>query len=228
MKHLIPPDIDNDTRDIIDFVRPFTATSPERVAALCSAVRYVVRFSIDGAIVECGVWRGGSMMAVAKALQETNDTSRELYLFDTFEGMTAPTAADRDNNGIPASELLARASTSKAILASASLKEVQRNLLRTEYPSERTHFVKGPVEETLPRFAPSKIAILRLDTDWYESTRHELVTLVPRVTQNGVLIVDDYGTWQGARLAVDEYFNTVERPIMLHRIDETGRLAIVL
>ena len=76
----------------------------------------------------------------------------------------------------------------------------------TGYPPERIHFVRGPVEETLPAGAPDEIALLRLDTDWYESTRHELEHLYPRLAAGGVLLVDDYGHWEGARKAVDEYF----------------------
>jgi hypothetical protein len=220
----VPLDIDSDTRRIIQFVRAYTGTSPERIAALCDAVRYVERYSIGGAILECGVWRGGSMMAVARVLQMMGPVSRDLYLFDTFEGMTSPTDVDRDMEGVLASEFLTETET---VRLAASVDAVEHNMRRTGYPSELMHFVKGPVEDTVPASAPEKIALLRLDTDWYESTRHELIHLLPRVVENGVLIIDDYGHWQGARKAVDEYLETAERPILLHRIDYTGRSAII-
>jgi hypothetical protein len=78
----------------------------------------------------------------------------------------------------------------------------------------------------LPEHAPEHLALLRLDTDWYESTRHELFTLYPRLSTGGVLIIDDYGHWDGARRAVDEYLEQQESPLLLNRIDYTGRVAI--
>jgi O-methyltransferase len=212
---------------IVERVRGFTATGPERVLGLVGAVRYLVQNQLPGAFVECGVWRGGSMMAAAWTLAELGDTARELYLFDTFEGMSAPTTHDRLMNGAAASEILAglpRGDTNFWCIA--GLEEVKANLRSTGYPEQRLHFVKGKVEDTLPSEAPSQIALLRLDTDWYESTRHELEQLYDRLVPNGVLIIDDYGTWQGARKAVDEFFaQRAEKPLLV-RLDATGRLAI--
>ena len=99
-------------------------------------------------------------------------------------------------------------------------------LYGTGYPSERIHFVPGKVEDTIPASAPESIALLRLDTDWYESTKHELVHLFPRLATSGVLIIDDYGHWRGSRLACDEYFEQNRVPILLNRIDFTGRIAL--
>jgi len=104
---------------------------------------------------------------------------------------------------------------------------VYKNLLTTGYPEERIHMVRGPVEETLPQQAPERLALLRLDTDWYESTRRELVHLYPRLSDGGVLIVDDYGHWSGARRAVDEYFGQVGSRTFLSPLDYTGRLAVI-
>src|SRR5207344_857055 len=106
----------------------------------------------------------------------------------------------------------------------AGFDEVVRNLASTGYPSDRLHFIRGRVEDTIPAGAPEKIALLRLDTDWYESTRHELTHLFPRLSTHGVLIIDDYGHWQGARRAVDEYFSAT--PILLNAIDFTARIAV--
>jgi O-methyltransferase len=82
------------------------------------------------------------------------------------------------------------------------------------------------VEDTLPDQAPERIALLRLDTDWYASTKHELEQLYPRLAEGGVLIVDDYGHYEGARRAVDEYFRAAGEPVLLNRIDFSGRLVI--
>lgn len=94
------------------------------------------------------------------------------------------------------------------------------------YPSEHIHFIKGKAEDTIPRHAPRQIALLRLDTDWYESTKHELEHLFHRLSPGGVIIIDDYGFWKGARKAVNEYFLDNNIAILLTRMDETGRMAI--
>jgi O-methyltransferase len=99
-------------------------------------------------------------------------------------------------------------------------------VLGVGYPEEQIHFVEGPVEETVPGSAPAELALLRLDTDWYESTKHELEHLYPRLARGGVLILDDYGYWQGARRAVDEYLAGLDSPLLLNRIDHTARIAL--
>ena len=120
-------------------------------------------------------------------------------------------------------EILARFDLSGLVLP---LEEVRHNLSNVGYPDDRIKLVKGLVEATLPNKAPSKIALLRLDTDWYESTRHELIHLYPRLAQRGVLIIDDYGHWEGAQKAVDEYIRDNNLPVLLNQIDYTGRIAI--
>jgi hypothetical protein len=231
-----PPDFTLEEREIWHSVARHTMTSKERVVSLIRAVQYIERYSISGAIVECGVWRGGSMMAVAKTLLAAGKTDRDLYLFDTYSGMPDPGAMDVDISGPSgrcAVELLGELrklpvekQDESEILAQCPLEVVRANIISTGYPPERLHFIEGRVEETVPKRAPSRIALLRLDTDWYESTRHELVHLFPRLSPHGVLIVDDYGHWRGARLAVDEYFEQTREPIFLSRVDYTGRIAV--
>jgi hypothetical protein len=204
-------------------VGPFTMTGPERVRHLARSVEYVVRNNLSGAFVECGVWRGGSMMCVAYTLLELGVTDRDLYLFDTYEGMPPPDSVDKLYDGTPASAVLATSAPDSLYWARAGLDDVRANLKRTGYPERHLHFVQGKVETTLPNEAPDKIALLRLDTDWYTSTLHELEHLYPRLCSNGVLIIDDYGWWQGARQAVDEYLNRLDFTPLLNRIDETGR-----
>ena len=204
---------------------PCTMTSPDRVAALCLAIEYVSRRKISGDIVECGVWKGGSSMAAAWSLLRNNDTSRTLHLFDTFEGMSAPTEPDRQRDGKPAAEILAAHDMNSYFWAYSPLSEVKLNLDLTGYPAEKIRFIQGKVEDTIPAASPEKIAVLRLDTDWYESTKHELENLYPLLSDGGVLIIDDYGYWQGARRAVDEYF-TDRQPILLNRIDQEGRIVV--
>ncbi len=219
-----PSDFGDDEAEIVQAVRPWTLTGPERIYALIQAVRYVSKNGIAGAIVECGVWKGGSMAAAARALLQIGDTSRDLYLFDTFEGMSEPTAKDVSYSGVHANELMRMDEGYRC--ANAPLDGVREVLYGTGYPKDKIHFVQGKVEETVPGSAPEAIALLRLDTDWYESTKHELVHLFPRLSKAGVIIIDDYGHWRGSRQACDEYFGENRIPILLNRIDYTGRIAV--
>jgi O-methyltransferase len=217
---------DVETLALWNQVRSRTMTSIERVDALRFAVEYVHENSIPGAIVECGVWRGGSMMAVALTLRRLGGR-RKLWLYDTYCGMTAPGTEDVDFQGRAAVELISGDSPQAVLIrAESSLEEVQGAMAQTGYPMEEITFVVGPVEKTIPRQVPETIALLRLDTDWFESTRHELVYLWPRLSQGGVLIIDDYGDWAGAKRAVDEYFASLSLRPLLQRIDATGRLTI--
>ena len=213
-----PPDIDAATMATYRSVQAYTMTSLERVAALCAAIRHVSRARVPGAIVECGVWRGGSMMAAARTLLEQHDETRELFLFDTFSGMPTPTSADVRHDGVAAATLHADG------WCAAGEADVRANLASTGYPMQRVRLVAGRVEDTIPAMAPPQVAVLRLDTDWYESTRHELEHLYPRLAPGGILVIDDYGWWQGARRAVDEYF--ADQPVLLHRVDITGRMVV--
>lgn len=210
---------------VIERVKPYSMTSPARIAALCDATRHIVRRHIPGGIVECGVWRGGSIMAVAITLLQESDV-RDLYLFDTFAGMTEPTKYDADWDGNSAEQFYNawKNGTYDPNWCVASLEDVKRNVLSTGYPEDRIHFIKGDVLQTIPHHDIGDIAILRLDTDWYESTRHELKWLYPKVRPGGFLIIDDFGYWQGCRRAVEEYFGN--RGPFLSIIDQTGRLAI--
>jgi O-methyltransferase len=219
-----PPDFRSDEMEMITQVRPWTMTSAERIYALIHAVRYISSNGIAGDIVECGVWKGGSMAAIAKTLLQMQDVERNLYLFDTFEGMSEPTSNDFDYSGKQASDLLTEEPRFKC--SDAPLESVREVLYDTGYPKEKICFVQGKVEETLPTSAPDSISLLRLDTDWYESTKYELVHLFPRLARNGVIIIDDYGHWKGSRQACDEYFTQNGIPILLNRIDYTGRIAL--
>jgi hypothetical protein len=215
--------------DIMRKVQGYTSSSSERIAGLLNAVKYIVANKLEGAFVECGVWRGGCMMAAIYALQRLGETTREFYLYDTFEGMTEPTERDVMFDGQKASDVLRRFEKKEGpgnYWCVAGLEDVQRNMRGTGYPEKRIHLIKGPVEKTLPAQAPGRIALLRLDTDWYESTRHELVHLFPRLCDHGVLIIDDYGHWRGAQQAVDEFFAAQKFRPLLNRLDYTGRLLI--
>jgi hypothetical protein len=215
--------------ELLNLCKPYTMTSVERMYALYKATLYVLENNLPGAFVECGVWRGGSAMLVAKMLNNRKITDRHLYLYDTFEGMSAPTKADMDFRGKDAAVLLDQNVDQKetSVWCLADLNEVKHNMGLTGYAKELTHYVEGKVEDTIPATIPSEgIALLRLDTDWYESTWHELVHLYPLLVNKGVLVIDDYGHWEGCRKAVDEYFEKEKVPMLLNRIDYTGRIGI--
>lgn len=221
------PDFDKEFLDIFRRVKPFTMTSPERAFALYESVKYIVRNDIPGDIVECGVWKGGSMALVAHTLLQLGAADRQLVLFDTFDGMSAPDARDVDLRGRSAEGMLRSSDKSRDwVWASASLAGVQAVMRDTGYDETLVRYVEGKVEDTLPLQLPDRIAILRLDTDWYTSTHHELTHLYPNLTTGGVLILDDYGHWQGAKRAVDEYFTALNSKVLLNRIDYTGRICV--
>jgi hypothetical protein len=216
-------------KDIFESCKEYSMTGVERMYALYKSVEYIVKNNTKGDIVECGVWRGGSSMLIAKTLLKFNCTDKIIHLYDTFEGMSTPTEKDLDATGSSAVDLLKAPKTKDkdSIWCIADLDDVKNNMAKTNYPASNINYVKGKVEETIPENSPgNSIALLRLDTDWYESTQHEMKHLYPLLSTEGVLILDDYGHWQGAKKAVDEYFSTEKKSLLLNRIDYTGRIAI--
>lgn len=214
---------------IMNACRAFTMTGAERLWALTQAVHYVNQNEIPGDLVECGVWRGGSAMAMAMADSRQQDSNRRLWLYDTFQGMTAPSSLDVElHSGRSAKELLDRTPKSDGnnVWAVASMEDVQENMRKTGFPEERIVFRQGDVARTLLGELPKQVALLRLDTDWYESTRIELEVLYPLVSVGGVVIIDDYGHWAGARQAVDEYLREHRLRPLISRIDYSGRMWI--
>lgn len=209
--------------------KPYTMTSIERMYALYKAVEYVINNKIEGDFVECGVWKGGSSMLIAKTLLKFGIKDRRIWMYDTYEGMSEPTENDKDNLGTGAGELLNNASKeiSDSVWCYSELEEVKSNLLTTKYPIDQIKFIKGKVEDTIPDNLPHQsISLLRLDTDWYESTLHELTYLYPILAKAGILIIDDYGHWIGAKKAVDEYIAANDLILYLNKVDYTCRVAV--
>jgi O-methyltransferase len=225
MSHVF--DLEPEFLELYELCREQTMTSIERMYALYTATRHVIENHLPGDFVECGVWRGGSVMLIAHTLLRLGITDRVLWLYDTFTGMPPPSVEDvQEMSGRPASEILGEHEKSEEdpFWGIAPRTIVEQNLRRTGYPIDRIRFIEGDVRTTIPSQAPEQIALLRLDTDWYASTRHELEHLYPRVAEGGVLIVDDYGYWRGARKATDEYLASLPARPLLHRIDYTGRM----
>jgi O-methyltransferase len=202
----------------ISIVSPYSMTSIQRITELFNSLEYILNHNIPGDIVECGVWKGGNILGIIEYLYYHNITDKKIWLFDTFSGMTEPSNIDIDHRGYKAKDIL----HVENVKAYASLKEVQSNLYNSNFDKSNICYVVGDIIQTLqdPINIPENISLLRLDTDWYESTKSELLHLYPKLVSNGVLIIDDYGHWAGCRRAVDEYFSGCT--ISLKQIDYTG------
>lgn len=194
--------------DLDELVMPYTMTSPARVQGMVTALEQIDRKGIKGDVVECGVWRGGNII-----LARLMSPDRVCWLYDTFAGMTKPDLEDITKSGKKSAldRYCARQKDGRGWCV-ASLDDVKACLSETHtFDEARLRFVCGDVRHTLldSTNLPERIALLRLDTDWYASTNIELEVLYPRLVDGGFLIVDDYGHWQGARRAVDEYFGDI-------------------
>ena len=223
-------DADPRFQELYEKCRPYTMTSVEALYALYKSVEYIVASNLAGDFAETGVWRGGSCMLIAETLLAFGDSSRRIFLFDTFEGHPRPDAEkDVDLWGNRAIDEWHRlvGEDNHGTWGDASLDEVRENLARTGYPADKLVFVKGMVENTVGTVqAMDKLALLRLDTDWYASTKASLQHLYPRLGGGGVLIIDDYGHCKGSQQAADEYLAISGEQILLTRVDYTCRLAI--
>ena len=219
--------IDEEAGRIVQTVSSRTMTGTIKLFGMIEALRYIERVGVPGEIVESGVWRGGSMQAAALTLLGCGTTERELHLFDTFEGMPPPSDADvRLKDGRPAKELLESQRQGHATLGNCRTRRREaRDGAKHGYPSEKIFYHQGRVEETIPDEAPDRIALLRLDTDWYESTRHELNHLYDRLSPGGALIIDDYLYWEGSRRATDEWLDETGVALFLVPL-EMARIAI--
>jgi O-methyltransferase len=224
------PDLDRDFAPLYRQSVECTAASVERLYALYTAVKYIVASGVPGDLVECGVWRGGNCMLAALTLPQLRDGTRRVWLYDTFSGMSEPTGRDRDVYGGRALDMRCEQFTVEGrptpFQFVASRQEVVQNMASTGFPPARTRYVEGRVEDTLPRTRPDRIALLRLDTDWYQSTSHAMRHLYPLLAAGGVLLLDDYGDWPAVREAVHECLGEQGEELMLHRIDNTGRIAV--
>ena len=231
-------DIIGDDPDDLYFLKtinkfaPYTMTINRGIEpsySLYKAVQYMVKNKIPGDFVECGVWRGGSVILMALALAHFGDTNRKIFLYDTFTGMTKPDEQDVDWDGLNLQKKWKNDSSNPESVPwgyGGTIEEVRKNVYTSNYPKDNFIFVKGTVEKTIPDNIPEKISLLRLDTDWYASTYHELVHLYPIISPGGILIIDDYGWCRGARKATDKYIKDHKINLFLSRIDESVRLAV--
>jgi hypothetical protein len=194
-----------------------TMVPKEGIFAALLAIKYVVENDIPGDIVECGVWRGGMSILMAGMLRLHN-SCRKLYLYDTFSGMTVPGYKDGFIGLEPEKD--------DFVKSGSTLPEVKTNFEKADLLDENIIFIEGDVCETLNNNdnLPQRIAFLRLDTDMYASTKKELEIFYPRISDNGVLVVDDYGAWIGCKPAVDEYFASIGHRPFFSYIDRHARI----
>jgi hypothetical protein len=212
---------------IARLVRKHTISDVVAQWALYKSIAYIVKNNIPGDIMECGVWNGGSILLAAYALLHFGDTSRRLYLYDTFEGMPRPSEVDFDNAGQSALKYWESLTSQGKIWGFGGTEEMVREVVHTAgYPQDQFVFVKGLVEDTIPATLPERVSLLRLDTDFYNSTYHELVHAYPLLSSGGVLIIDDYGHYLGSRLATDQYFTENHTPVLLNGINASVHLAV--
>jgi len=227
----LPVEFDDSDRSIVRHIidNRLSMTSPERLFATLLACRHVLESEIPGDFVECGVWRGGNSLIAAQVFARQPDDARAIRLFDTFAGMTEPTDDDFTNTDSVSARIKFEESQRETHndWCYASLEDVKNNFSVAGLLDANVDFVKGDVCQTLrePANLPERIAVLRLDTDWYESTKVELEVLWPLLQPGGILMIDDYGHWGGAKKAVDEFFATRQRPFFSY-IDATGRIAV--
>jgi len=167
------------------------------------------------------------MKLAAHVLLALGATDRILFLYDTFEGMTEPDPeVDVDASGNNAANDWLEVQRRGVKWSYAPIEEVRDVIAGSGYPMDKVVFVKGPVEDTIPATVPDRISLLRLDTDWYSSTKHEMEHLYPKLSAQGILILDDYGHYQGARRGVDEYLSKLDKKPLLQRIDYSCRVAV--
>lgn len=214
--------------DLIHLVKNYSMTPKIRIYNLLQALRHLKIKKIEGDYVECGVWKGGNILLFKKFLENEDTINRNIYAFDTFEGMTVPDKNDFEiSTNNTAIKLLQKDKNKETnVWGICSLDQVKRNISKHTKDLKNINFVKGAVEKTLNenKNIPEKISLLRLDTDWYQSTRKELEVLYEKVSSGGIIIIDDYGHWGGSRKAVDEFFS--DKYVWMHYVDYACRLII--
>ena len=223
------PDASLHDIELMNTCSKYSMTSFDNIFFLIKAINYVYCNKVKGDFVECGVWRGGNLILFQKMLSKLKLT-KKIYAFDTFEGMTQPSEIDKMlNNGPKAKDLMSQELKDKNkinVHCYSPLNEVIANFKMNTENEKNLICIKGPVEKTLLNYKnlPKKISILRLDTDFYESTKIELEILFPLLSKNGILIIDDYACWGGAKKAVDEYFS--KKKLTMFKIDFVARFII--
>tara|TARA_B110001450_G_scaffold254416_1_gene279720 strand:+ start:577 stop:1335 length:759 start_codon:yes stop_codon:yes gene_type:complete len=215
-------------QSIVNLYSQYSMTSDLRRLALLKSFHYIKDNKIKGDFVECGVWEGGNIMTL-NHLENIYKTNQKIYAYDTFLGMSEPTKFDiKIKDGTIATKKFEKFKDEDNFSEwdKCTIEKVIENFTKHNLDMDNLNLIKGKVESTLldKNNLPENISLLRLDTDFYESTKIELEKLYPLLSKGGVLIIDDYGAWQGAKKAVDEYFK--DTVVWMHYIDHDCRLII--
>lgn len=204
-------------RELTDFVwvvrqvRENTMVVPSSLAALYRLVREIDRRGIEGDLVECGTWNGGSGAVIAHAARLNGGKARHLWLFDSFRGL--PPTTEEDGR-------IAQAHVGTLVADPGRVREV---LGRVGTPDQQVHIVPGWFRETLPSASIERIALIHIDADWYDSVKLCLEHFYDRISPNGVVVLNDYGAWQGAKRAVDEFIVQHQLKVRLKWVDPGTR-----
>jgi O-methyltransferase len=203
--------------------------SYQRYLSLFQSLQYILKNKIKGDIVECGVFKGGSAMMICYFLKLFLVKNKKIWLYDTYEGMSTPSRKDVDLNNKRAKDFLneKKIENKNDVWAFSSLNSVKNNIKKTNFNIKNCIFIKGKVEKTLKVKKPKYISLLRLDTDFYHSTKAELQYLYNLISPGGIIIIDDYGHWKGCKLAVDQFFKK-KKNILILNVDYTGIIGIKL
>jgi hypothetical protein len=219
-----------DIEKFLKIVEPYTMTSSARIAELFLCLEHIRLNNVEGDLIECGVWKGGNILGILEYLDYYKMLDRNVWLYDTFAGLTKPTEKDfgiinnMDYKSVLNEWEVNQKENNTNLWCYCDVETVKNTINVSKYPKEKIKFVVGDIIETLKvnTNIPNKISLLRLDTDWYESTKIEMEILYPNLVENGVLIVDDYGCWNGSKIAVDEYFKNKSITPVIKVIDDTG------
>ena len=201
--------------EIINVCRNYSMISQDRFTTNLNSIDHIEKNNIQGDVVEIGVWKGGSILSMIMKYETYKKADRTFYLYDTFTGMTPPSTLDCDLENSLALKIL-HYDYIKCVAPYDLVKKVIDT--HTSYPF--VEYIVGDILKNIT-YPKNKIAVLRLDTDWYESTKVELETFYPLVQTNGIVIIDDYGHWKGCKQAVDEFLINYPE-IVIHKSDYTG------
>ena len=224
-------------RALIARVADSTMVPIRRLITLYQQVRYCEEAAIPGSFVECGVWKGGSVGLMALANLQHGRQRRPLHLFDAFQDICEPDAKVDGSRALDDVRRFAPGGGTGGTLqpltgfydqfGGPGTLDGNRELLerRIGYDPAMIHYHVGWFQDTVPRDAAAcgEIALLRLDGDWHASTKICLEHLYERVVPRGVVIIDDYGTYEGCRKAVDDYLSMKGIKVLLNHVDADCR-----
>ncbi len=201
-----PREVSEELGRLLEVVRPFTLSDPLRLSLLYGLACEVLR-DVPGDIVECGVCNGGSAAILAAPLTQT--PGRLLWLYDTFAGLPAPGPLDGREAPRYAGDLR------------GSREAVGQVIGRVGFPLSRAVFREGNFQETFQQPLPEAVALLHIDADWYEGVLSSLRTLYPRVPPGGIIVLDDFGHWEGARRAFYDFCKSEGIAPLIERVGYT-------